>query len=142
MVAPASLGPSQLRRATDPASLGFATTAELPDLDDVVGQERAVEAVRFAIGMRREGYNLYALGPEGIGKKHVIRAFLERQAAAEPVPDEWAYVHGFDRPQRPRVLRLPVGRGAALRDRMERLVQELRATIPAAFEAEDRKSVV
>ncbi len=53
-----SLGPSDLRRSTDPASLGFATTADLADLDEVVGQDRAVEAVEFAVGMHREGYNL------------------------------------------------------------------------------------
>jgi lon-related putative ATP-dependent protease len=132
-----SLSPAELRRSTDPTSLGFATTADLADTDDVVGQDRAADAVRFAIGMRRDGYNLYALGPEGIGKQHVIRAFLERQAADDPVPDEWAYVHRFGDHQRPRALRFPVGRASALRVRMERLVEELRAIIPAAFEASE-----
>ncbi|MEW5990565.1 MAG: AAA family ATPase [Chloroflexota bacterium] len=132
-----SLGPGELRRATDPASLGFATTAELPDLDEIVGQDRAVAAVEFGIRMRRDGYNLYALGPEGIGKQHVIRAYLERQAAGDEVPDEWVYVNRFGRPQQPQAIRLPVGRAADLRDRMERLVTELRATIPAAFEADE-----
>jgi lon-related putative ATP-dependent protease len=130
-----SLGAEDLRRSTDPTSLGFGTTAELEDSDEIVGQDRAVEAVTFAVGMRRDGYNLYALGPEGIGKQHVIRGFLERQAAADPVPDEWVYVHRFTDGQRPRALRLPVGRGVALRDAMQRLVDELRITIPAAFEA-------
>src|SRR3990172_10179561 len=140
-----SLRPGDLRTVTDPGSLGFVTTAELPDLDEVVGQDRAVEAVEFAIGIRREGYNLYALGPEGIGKQHVIRGYLERQAARESVPDEWAYVYGFGAPQRPRVLRLPVGRAAALRDRMAKLVGELRGTIPAAFESDEyreRRAVI
>src|SRR3990172_12096247 len=116
-----SLRPGDLRTVTDPGSLGFVTTAELPDLDEVVGQDRAVEAVEFAIGIRRDGYNLYALGPEGIGKQHLIRAFLERQAANDPVPDEWAYVNRFGRPQQPRALRLAVGRATDLRDRMGRL---------------------
>ncbi len=130
-----SLGPSDLRRPTDPASLGFATTTELEDLDEIVGQDRAVAAVEFGVRMHRAGYNLYALGPEGIGKQHVIRGFLEREAAHEPKPDDWAYVHSFDQPQRPRVMRLPAGRASALAERMDRLVEELRATIPAAFEA-------
>ncbi|HJW22515.1 MAG TPA: AAA family ATPase [Candidatus Limnocylindrales bacterium] len=131
-----SLGPAALCAPTDPASLGFRTTADLPDLDEVVGQDRAVDAVAFAVGMHREGYNLYALGPEGIGKQHVIRGYLERQAARQPRPDDWAYVNRFDKPQQPRSLRLPPGRAAVLAGRMERLVGELRATIPAAFEAE------
>jgi lon-related putative ATP-dependent protease len=136
MAAADPLDVGSLRTATDPSSLGFATTAELPDLDEVVGQDRAVEAVDFAIGMRRPGYNLYALGPEGIGKQHVIRGFLEREAAGEAVPDEWVYVYGFGRPQVPHAIRMPVGRAALLRDRMGQLVTELRATIPAALEAE------
>jgi predicted ATP-dependent protease len=131
-----SLGPSELRRPIDPASLGFATTADLADLDEVVGQDRAVEAIEFAVGMHREGYNLYALGPEGIGKQHVIRGFLEREAAHETQPDDWAYVHRFDKPQQPRALRLPAGRASALAARMDHLIGELRVAIPAAFEAE------
>ena len=137
MAPPDPLPAVDLRRPTDPASLGFATTDELPDLDEIVGQDRAVEAVTFAIGMRRDGYNLYALGPEGVGKQHVIRAFLEHRAASEPVPEDWAYVHRFESPQHPRLLRLPVGRAAALRDRMQQLIVELRAAIPSAFEAEE-----
>src|SRR3990172_4765618 len=145
MDVPAPLLPDALRRVTDPAGLGFATTAELPDLDQIVGQDRAVEAVRFAIGMRHDGYNLFALGPEGIGKYHVIRQFLERRAATEPVPPDVCYVHDFEQPQRPRALRLPVGRGAALRDAMDRLSLELRSAIPAAFETDeyrDRKAAL
>jgi lon-related putative ATP-dependent protease len=135
----AGLAAGALRRRTDPASLGFATTAELDDLAEVVGQDRAVEAVDFGVRMRRAGYNLYALGPEGIGKQHLVRGFLERQASAEPVPDDWVYVHRFDAPQRPRAIRLPAGRAVRFRDRMARLVDDLRATIPAAFEADDHR---
>ena len=70
-----------LRRRCDPASFSFGTTADLPDVPGIIGQERAEEAVRFAIGIRRYGYNLYALGTSGMGKHGFVRAFLERQAA-------------------------------------------------------------
>lgn len=136
-MAPAEpLAAESLRRTTDVASLGFATTADLDDLDDIVGQERAVEAVEFAIGIRREGYNLYALGPAGIGKHTVLRQFLERQAADEAVPPDWVYVIDFAHPQVPRALRLPPGLGTELRDGMSHLVVELRRAIPAAFETD------
>lgn len=133
---PAPLPAAALFRATDPASLGFATTAELPDLDEIVGQQRAVDAVAFALGMRRLGYNLFALGPEGIGKYTVIRQSLERAAADEPVPPDWCYVHDFGDPQRPRALRLPAGRGVQFRSRMDRLATEFRGAIRAAFESD------
>jgi lon-related putative ATP-dependent protease len=95
------------------------------------------EAVRFSIGIRRYGYNLYALGPSGMGKHSFVRAFLERQAAEAPAPPDWCYVHNFKDPRRPRALRLPTERAPQLARDMERLLGELRAAIPAVFESED-----
>ncbi len=134
-----------LYRPTDPSGLGFATTDELPDVEEIIGQRRAVEAVEFAIGIRHEGYNLFALGPAGTGKHTVLRQFLAGQAAREPVPSDWVYVHDFDRPQSPRALRLPPGRGVELRNAMDRLVADLRRAIPAAFESDayrDRREAI
>lgn len=127
---------SALLRPCDPASLGFATTAELEPIEGIVGQERAAEAVDFAIRLSHPGYNLFALGPEGVGRSALVRGALERHAATQPVPDDWAYVHNFVEPQKPRVLRLPAGRGTLLRSAMERLVNELRSALPAAFESD------
>jgi lon-related putative ATP-dependent protease len=137
---PNPLAPEQLYRACDPAGLGFATTAELPDIEVPLGQARAVEAVRFGIRIRRYGYNIYALGPAGMGKHGLVRQFLEGSAPQEPTPTDWCYVHNFRDPQRPRALRLPAGRGEALRRDMERLVEELRVSIPAAFESNDYRA--
>jgi predicted ATP-dependent protease len=134
------LPPDALYRRCDPATLPFETTAELEEVPGIIGQERAEEAVRFAIGIRRYGYNLYALGPSGMGKHSFVRAFLERRAAEERAPDDWVYVHNFADPRRPRALRLPAGRAQALHEDMSRLVDELRATIPAVFESDDYKT--
>jgi len=129
-----------LSRRCDPASFSFGTTADLPDLPGIIGQERAEEAVRFAIGIRRYGYNLYALGAAGMGKHGFVRAFLERRAAEEEAPADWAYVHNFADPRRPRALRLAAGRGPQLAEDMRALVDELRAAIPAVFESEDYRT--
>jgi predicted ATP-dependent protease len=126
----------RLRRACDPASLGFATTSELKDLDEIIGQDRAVEAVRLAVGTRRPGYNLFALGPEGVGRQTLLHASLTRQAAEDPTPDDLCYVFDFSRPHRPQAIRLPPGRGRELLADMERLSAELRTAIPAAFDSD------
>jgi lon-related putative ATP-dependent protease len=140
MTDPQPLPPAALCRRCDPGGLAFETTADLPDLPGIIGQERAEEAVRFAIGIRRYGYNLYALGPSGMGKHGFVRAFLERRAAEEATPPDWCYVHNFQDPRRPRALRLPPGRAIQLREDLDRLVEDLRAAIPAAFESEDYRS--
>ena len=101
---------SALCRRCDPGPWRSPTTADLADVPGIIGQERAEEAVRFAIGIRRYGYNLFALGTSGMGKHGFVRAFLERRAASEKAPSDWAYVHNFADPRRPRALRLPPGR--------------------------------
>ena len=69
MAAISPLPADALYRRCDPAKFSFATTDELESLDDILGQARAVEAVTFGIGMRRQGYNLFLLGPAGVGKQ-------------------------------------------------------------------------
>jgi hypothetical protein len=123
----------------DPDQFGFATTEELEELEDSLGQDRAVEAVRFGIGMRSDGYNMFALGPPGTGKHTLVRRTLEA-AAGETQPSDWVYVNNFAEPHRPLALELPPGRAVPLRGDMENLIAELREAIPAAFESEDYRS--
>ncbi|NIR59619.1 MAG: AAA family ATPase [Gammaproteobacteria bacterium] len=131
------LSPGSLRARCDPAALAFETTEELEDLEEVVGQARAVSALEFGVGMRRGGYNLYVLGPPGLGKQTVVREYLEREAKAASTPPDWCYVNNFDDATRPRVIELPAGRGAALRRDMEQLLEELLVALPAAFESDE-----
>ncbi len=129
-----------LYRRCDPDRLAFATTDELAPLDEILGQARAVEALNFGLGIRREGYNLFALGPIGTGKRSLIRAFTTAQARHDPAPSDWIYAHNFAEPQKPRAIRMPAGRGAKLRQDMRDLIEELRAAVPAAFETEDYRT--
>jgi AAA domain len=59
-----SLAAPLLYRRCDPAELPFAVCTELEEAPGLIGQERAVEAVQFAMRMRRKGYNVYALVPQ------------------------------------------------------------------------------
>ncbi len=134
------LSAQQLRQICDPAQFDFETTAELKDLGEIVGQERAIDAIKFGIGIQRKGYNLFALGPSGTGKRTTIRQFLDQKAAAEPIPFDWCYVNNFEQPHKPRALRLPPGQGIVLRKDMEQLIEELRTAIPVTFESEDYRT--
>ncbi|MHB1344641.1 MAG: Lon protease family protein [Thermoleophilia bacterium] len=133
---PTGLPVEKTYRHCDPASFDFTTTAELPPLDTVIGQERAVGAVDFGITIASEGYNIYALGPPGTGKASTISQFLEREAATLPVPDDWVYVNNFALPHQPSAIRLPAGKGCEFRRDMEKLVEDLQATITTAFDGE------
>ncbi len=130
----------ELFMACDPSRLGFKTTSELDPLEELIGQDRAVEAVAFGIGIRRDGFNLFAAGPAGTGKHTLIGEFLQREARAGPIPDDWCYVYNFEEPRRPQALRLPAGRAHPLARDMEHLTQDLRAALQATFESEDYRN--
>ncbi|MGE0873202.1 MAG: Lon protease family protein [Burkholderiales bacterium] len=138
---PAPLAAAQLCRRCDPERLGFGTTDELTDLADPPGQARAEGAIRFAVDMVHEGYNLFVMGPEGFGRRSMIRRILERREPprADALSD-WCYVFNFAQPHQPRALRLPAGRAAKLRDGMARLVEDLGAAIPSAFETDEYRT--
>lgn len=126
----------ELRRSTRADALPFETTAELEPLCEPLGQERAVEALRFAFGELRPGYNLIVVGPSGYGKHAFVESILRQAAKDAAVPSDWCYVEDFRSPQVPRALELPAGRGRELARDLDHLVEELRASIPAAFESE------
>ena len=140
MTTPIPLQSNQLYHPCESAQFGFKTTDDLNDLTEIIGQMRAMEAVHFGIGIRQEGYNLFVLGPSGLGKRSMVRQFLETRAATEKEPDDWCYINNFTQPHKPHALRLPCGRGAELRQHMEQRVEYLRTAIPALFESEEYRS--
>ena len=121
----------------DVSRFSFETTSDLEGLTDMLGQPRAVEAVRFGIEIQGDGYNIYALGTPGTGKRTLVLDFLNRRAPAEATPDDWCYVNNFEEPQKPRTLRLPPGKGPELQYDMEQLVEDVRRVLPSAFESEE-----
>jgi predicted ATP-dependent protease len=134
------VAPEKLCRSCDANLFKFKTTAELADLSQAIGQDRAVEAVRFGVGIQRQGFNLFLLGPAGSGKYEFAHHFLVSRAAKEPTPDDWCYVNNFEKPEKPRVLRLPPGRGAVLQEDMRNLLENLKSAIPSAFETENYRA--
>ena len=74
------LSVDQLRLVCDPGQFTFHSTEELPSLDDIIGQERAMRAIAFGMNIKTPGYHVYALGPAGTGKTTIIKKFLDREA--------------------------------------------------------------
>lgn len=145
MSVPKPLEPDKLSHDCDVSQFSFTTTAELEHSSDIIGQPRAVEAIRFGFEIQHEGYNLFALGPNGIGKHTLVNQFLDQKAPVEPTPDDWCYVNNFEQPHKPRALRLPAGQGAGLRQDMAQLVDDLFTVIPAALNSEEynaQKSII
>jgi predicted ATP-dependent protease len=136
------VSPAALYHRCDTTQFAFATTAELPDLADQIGQQRARDAVAFGLGIQREGYNLFVMGSAGVGKHTLVRQCLEGETPRRTPLLDWVYVNNFAQPHKPLALALPAGRGRALRQDMRQFVEELGAAIPAAFESDEYRSRV
>ncbi len=134
------LSAAQLVTRCDPASLGFDTTADLPDGDTPFGQTRAVDAIELALAVRGPGYHLFVAGEPGVDHRGFVRRLLERHAATQPAPRDWCYLYNFVDANRPRVLSLPPGEGRRLREAMQRFVTELSKAVSAALESDVYRS--
>jgi lon-related putative ATP-dependent protease len=137
MRSPKPLPAKALYRACDVRQFPFANTDELEPVSAVSSQTRAMDALRFGLDIRQNGFNVFALGVPGVGKFTTAEALLQQVACQQPVPSDWCYVHNFERPNQPVAVRLPAGRGAGFRKHMQDLIEELGSVIPAAFENED-----
>jgi predicted ATP-dependent protease len=126
----------QITARLDPAELPFKTTDEIHALEAVFGQERATRAIEFALGMTQPGYNLYASGPDGIGKSSIVEGFLRRRAAQMPTPRDWVYVHNFNDPDRPVGISLPAGSGRQFAEQVHRAVESAGEELRTTFESD------
>lgn len=130
------LAPEALRRICPPETLPFQSTEDLEALEEIVAQDRAVQAITFGVGIKSAGFNLFALGPPGTGKATAVRRFLTREAAKLPTPPDWCYVNNFADPHRPRAFQLQPGRARVFKSDCERLIEDFKTGIPRAFETE------
>ncbi len=140
----AALAPEELAHRANPADMPGpdeplgATPDSSPDAAPgplLVGHERARRAIELAFGIDADGYNVFVTGPPASGKMRFVEEAIRRRGKrGEPL--DWVYVNNFAAPARPLAIGLPPCMGVQLRDDMRHLVEELKATIPAAFEAE------
>ncbi len=129
------LNPEQLRWHCPPEQLQFETTADLPDLMDAVGQERALRSLEFGLGVQENGFNLYISGETGTGRTSTIRNLLRQRAKDEPTPEDWLYVYNFKDQESPVSISLPAGGGVQFVSEMKEFVEGIKLDIPKSLES-------
>jgi len=130
------LAPDSLRRRANPATLGFATTDELSASAQLVGQDRAQEAITLALEINDPRYNLYVAGDAGVGRLAAVMRSVNEVAATRVVKNDWVYVHHFEQPEEPTALALPSGKGRAFTHDIEAFVLNCRRELRRAFSAD------
>ncbi|HEX9638681.1 MAG TPA: Lon-like protease helical domain-containing protein, partial [Acidobacteriota bacterium] len=133
----AALPPERLRWHCDPGRLGFASTAELEPLNEIVGQDRALRAIQLGLEIAAPGYNIFVTGFVGTGRNTTIQRLLRAiEPSGQPTPSDWVYVHNFKDPDCPVAIALPPGAGVRLQKAMEEVGSGLQQGISAALDSE------
>ncbi|MBI1915336.1 MAG: AAA family ATPase [Planctomycetes bacterium] len=131
---PRPLSLTEIDFVLDPTWFDFETSADVPPLEGLVGQPRAVRALELGLGIRGTGYNIFAVGLSGTHLPRLLRDFVSEQVAGRPTPPDWVYVNNFDEPDRPLALSLPAGQGKELRRELSELTQQLGQVLPRALQ--------
>lgn len=135
MVQPLDIG--EYRNAYEPGKVECASTGEIRPMEEIIGQERALRALRFGLEIREKGFNVYTSGAQGTGRMRAVRSFLDELAKAKARASDWVYVHNFENQYEPNAIALPAGRGPRFREDMKRFIEEARQALPRAFESEE-----
>ncbi|MGL0934195.1 ATP-binding protein [Vibrio vulnificus] len=130
------LSAAQLYSVAELEQLPCKSTKELAPIDEIVGQERAQKAVEFAMSIKEKGYNIYAIGQNGLGKRTMILRYLNRHQHDVDALYDWCYVANFEDIRTPKVLKLPQGVGVRFRNDIEKLMTKLVNAMPLAFDNE------
>jgi lon-related putative ATP-dependent protease len=125
------------RNVFDVSLVECRSTKELRPLDEIVGQERAVKALDFGLNIREGGFNVFASGMHGTGRKSAVKKFVEELAKTKPKGRDWIYVNNFADPYEPNAINLPPGMGKEFQADMASFINEAKGIIPKVFESED-----
>ncbi len=136
----------QLRWRCSPHDLGISSIDQVQPSQEIIGQDRALRALRVGLEMVEYGYNVFVTGSAGTGRTTTIKRLLREYEQQKTELTDKCYVHNFHDTDSPLMIMLPAGQGVAFREDMEMLVSELLKGIPALFESrryqEQRKSLL
>jgi ATP-dependent Lon protease len=132
---PLALRPEQLRWQCTPATLGITSMDGITPLREIVGQDRALRALKTGMAMKQNGYNIFATGLPGTGRSTTIRTLLADVEQTKVELTDKLYVHNFKDPDSPICLALPAGLGTAFKKDMGSFLADLLKSIPAVFES-------
>ncbi|MHA2149684.1 MAG: Lon protease family protein [Candidatus Thorarchaeota archaeon] len=113
------------------------TSSELFPLDNIVGQKRAIEALRFGLMIEDKGFNVYVAGIPGTGRTTAVSKFVHELATRGSNASDWCYVTNFDDQYHPRALELPSSKGWQLVLHMESFIELARITLTQMLESDE-----
>lgn len=130
------LKPEELRWKCDPEIFEFTSTSDIEPIEGILGQERALKALRLGVELKGPGYNIYMAGLSGSGKATSVKQMLKVIGSSCPEVFDYAYVNNFQDSDRPMLLVFPKGKAKFFKRALHSAIDMLKQKIPQAFESE------
>jgi lon-related putative ATP-dependent protease len=115
----------------------FSSTKEVEPLKNIVGQPRAIEAIRLGAALHAKGYNIFVTGLSGTGRLTTVKNILEEVTNSCPITYDYCYVNNFAKPDEPRLVKLQKGKGKEFAEAMDDAIDFIRRRLPKLFEEEN-----
>lgn len=123
----------QLHRECDVSSFSFETTAELPPLEGLISQERAMQALRMGIKSNDKSFHIRLIQDNGESKTSAILSEISDIANEvridEPLLDI-ILVRNVNDEERPHILTMPSGQGGEFRQAMRSFGEHIANKFP------------
>ncbi len=126
-----------LTKKIDLSKIDFETTKDIPILDSVIGQDRAVKSIKFALAIKNQSYNILIAGMRGTGRTTIVQDLLKKHALTEDGPNDWIYVYNFENADEPKALQLPQKRARLLEKKFSKLIINIKRELKKTFESND-----
>ena len=133
---PKELKAEDLRWQCNPEDLAFDSTNDLEPIEGILGQERALKAIKLGVDLRSPGYNIFIAGLSGTGKATTVKKMLETISGNCPPLYDYAYVNNFKDRDRPVLLKFHVNKAKYFRQDMSSAIEILKAKIPQALDSD------
>ncbi|NHC02387.1 AAA family ATPase [Acinetobacter sp. 187] len=130
-----ALKPEQLTHIPNTENIP-ASTRRIKPLNNFLGQDRAKASVEAGIALPYSGYNIFAVGTAGLGKRTMIKRLLEQHAKDMPTPADWVYVNNFKHARSPIALKFPAGQGVKFQNMLHQTWQTNFKQLERRFSAE------
>ncbi len=130
------LKPEELRWICDPELFESESTCDIKPIEGIIGQERAIKAIKLGVDLRSPGYNIFITGLSGTGKLTTVKKMLEEISPECTSIVDYAYVNNFKDDDRPILLTFPAGQACKFRNDLATAIKFFRDNIPTVLESE------
>ena len=134
-----------LRNQCNPDIFPYDTTENWIVTRELIGQDRAMKALKYGLAMKRKGYNIYVSGFTGTGRNSYSYLVAKEFANKKETPMDWCYVYNFKRPNCPKAISMKAGEGIEFRQEIQESIKNIDIEIPKALESkdyEDNKNII